>query len=173
MERALEALQEVGDRIQWYQAERQRLLSDYSEAALAADTVGLRDRFASNYGSFLARFSRQYKTDAKKVKMLRRDGRIPATLLQDLDDLAKLTAAGRELDALGGRLLRALGSYFGGLETDVAAAERACETACRVLDLADPKSDLAALAAQVAVESKPDARILPNWPIASMLRSAG
>ena len=159
LQRALEALDEVGDRLQSYQVEQHRLLAEYTDTSLVADTGGLRDRFASNYGSFLARLSRAYRTDAKAVKALRRDGRVPEDVARDLDDLERLAALGRELDSIADRLERAFGSYFAGLKTDVGAVRRACATATRILEVADPKSDLALLAGQVAIGSKPDARI--------------
>jgi Protein of unknown function (DUF4011)/REase_MTES_1575/AAA domain/Protein of unknown function (DUF3320) len=156
-ERLRAALDETRDTFERYQGERSRLLIDYTETVLEADIVGLLKRFTSEYVSALSKFKSGYRRDARAVKALRRDQKLPKTVIGDLEELVKLQALGRELDEASPRLSRAFGSYYRGRDTDLSAIDRAAHAAEQAMSVAAPNSDLEVLAGQICVGSVPNA----------------
>ena len=150
------ALDDAGPKLDRYQQERSRLFEAYEPSVLELDAGSLFRRFATDYTSFWSRLRSQYRDDARLVKSVRRDGKLPEGIKQDLDDLASLQALGHEIDAEEDRLERAFGSFYRGRDTSTAAIRRATSVARRIITLSDSRADLSVLASRVGVGSEPD-----------------
>jgi hypothetical protein len=157
-DRLQNALNDAGPKLERYQQERRRLLDEYQPAALEIDATGLHRRFATEYTSFWARLKSSYREDARALRALRRDGKLPDGIAQDLEDLASLQALGEDIDSNEERLSRAFGSFHRGRETDVAGVKRAAAVAQRVIQLSDSRADLSILASRVGAGSDSDIR---------------
>ncbi len=156
--RAKAAIADTRDALTRYQAEEKRLLVEFQPDALEIDAPGLLTRFTTVHTSALAKLRGSYRRDARAVKMVRKDGKLPATLAQDLADIADLQHIGAELDEQDEKLARALGSYYAARHTQVADVDAAQAVANEVMRLSAASSDLDALAGMVCVGSEPDAR---------------
>lgn len=158
-ERARNVLADYRESIDRYQSERQRLLESYEESVLELNAAELLRRFTTDYTSRFAKLRGAYRRDAKAIKAVRRDRKLPASLAKDLEELAELRALGESIDAADERLARALGSYAAGRETNVTRVDRALAVAEEVLVLAAAQSDLTKLGERLGQGSAPDAHI--------------
>ncbi|MGH9195569.1 MAG: hypothetical protein ACRD1T_07505, partial [Acidimicrobiia bacterium] len=138
--------------------ERSRLFEEYEPSALEIDAAGLHRRFTTEYTSIWSRLKSSYRADARVIKSVRGDGKLPDGVAQDLEDLASLQVLGQEIDSDRDRLSRAFGSFYRGRDTSMVALKRAASVAQRVIKLSDAHADLAVLASRIGVGSEPDIR---------------
>jgi hypothetical protein len=156
--RAHEAIADSRDTLARYQEEERRLFEEYEPGALELDSDGLHTRFTTIHTSAFSKLRGAYRRDARAVKAVRKDGKVPQSIAQDLSDLVELQRLGAELDGRSERHARAFGSYYEGRHTSVDDVETALAVADEVSRLRAPDSDLDALARVICVGSEPDAR---------------
>ena len=156
LERAERAHADLADDLAAYQAQRARIFEHYHDSALELDAAAIGRRFAEQSTSLLSKLSGSYRQDAKAVKATRKDGKLPATLDDDLKLIAGARELGHRIDAKSERAAQALGSYAAGRDTDPAAVAEALAVARRVLELSAADADLDVLAGKVTVGSSAD-----------------
>ena len=101
-------------------------------------------------------FRRAYREDAKAIKAVHKDRKLPPSPVEDLRRIAAVQTLGARLDPRLERLTQAFGTYASGRETDPAPIAAALQVARRALTLIDSDSDLDTLAGRLAVGSSPD-----------------
>jgi hypothetical protein len=157
--RARDTLAEVGPMFERYRKEWRELLEHYEPATLDLDGAALLRRFTTEYTSTFSKLRGTYRRDAKAIRAARRDSKLPAAVVDDLDKLAKLQSLGDRIDEMSERSTRAFGSYFDGRESDPSRIERAIDVAEEVNRLAAPDSNLSRLGDQMAVGATASASI--------------
>jgi Protein of unknown function (DUF4011)/REase_MTES_1575/AAA domain/Protein of unknown function (DUF3320) len=155
-QRADEALKDLVPLLNRYTSGREQLLSGYTEAAFELEADEVHRRFSDEYTSVLSRLGKRYRADARLIKDVRRDRKVPDSVASDLAEIHQVQKAAADIAELSGRLTVSLGSYFNGTETNLESVERAVETAARVRALAAPNTDMAVLGAAIAVSSEGD-----------------
>jgi hypothetical protein len=156
LQRAREAHEGIQAALCSYQQKRDLLFQSYKPDVLDLDATALRSRFATDYTSVFSKLSGDYRRDAKAIKTARTDGKLPATLDEDLKLAAEARELGTEIDAAASQLKLALGSYHQGRDTDPDATGKAIEAAWLVSQLSDREADLTTLSGRVGVGSPPD-----------------
>jgi hypothetical protein len=169
LERVEAAVTRVGSTIREFQAEREELRANYDDAALALDAEALHQRFSTDYQARLAKLKSDYRRDKQAVKAVRRDTKLPATVVDDLAKIRKAQELKKTIDFEAEQLELAFGSYFAGPDTDVERLSQAVETTRAINRLAAPTSKLTALAAQVSTASTPNPHLAQ---LAERLRAA-
>jgi hypothetical protein len=157
LDRATTALDGVRNDLDTYHRLRGVLAErGYGDEALElVDTVGLLQRFTDDHGSALSKLKAAYRRDAKAIRALRGDRKLPDSVIDDLKALLDAQQAGELIDIRADRDARAFGSLFAGRETSVPHVEQALDAAQRARRLASPDSDLDQLARQMCAGSEP------------------
>jgi hypothetical protein len=158
-ERAERLHAELAEDLSSFQRQRSTILEQYTEAALDLDAAVLARRFRSTYVSRFAKLSGAYRQDAKAIRTTRRDGKLPAAIVDDLTSIASVQEIGARIDASSERASQAFGAYAAGRDTDGGAVAGALATARRVIDLGAADSDLELLGDMVAIGSAGDPRV--------------
>jgi Protein of unknown function (DUF4011)/REase_MTES_1575/AAA domain len=158
LSRARAALNRTQRNFEDYQLGERELLDQYERAALDLDAAGLLDRFMTVHTGALAKLRGGYRRDAKAIKAVRKDKRLPDTVIDDLTRLVELQRLGNKLDAQADKLERAFGHYYEGRATPVDDLTAALAAAERIGELSATDADLDVLATRVCVGSQADAR---------------
>ncbi len=156
---ALRVLGEVADDLEGFQALRQALFEDYTPEVLELDAAAVASRFSERYTSLFSKLSGDYRRDAKSIKNVRKNGKLPADPRGDLATIERARDHARGLDAAASRTEQAFGERAAGRDTDAAAVREGLTVAERVLALSDPAGDLATLGAAIAAHSRPQPSI--------------
>lgn len=141
-----------------YQRGARELLDQYEPAALELDAAGLLDRFSTVHTGALAKLRGGYRRDAKAIKAVRKDHRVPDGVTDDLTRLVELQGLGDKLDGQADNLARAFGQYYEGRATPINDLSAALAAAERIGELSATDADLEVLASRVCVGSQADAR---------------
>lgn len=149
-------LREFGPGLDDYQARELRLLESWNAQALEIEARDLLSRFSTEYTSGFAKLRGSYRRDAKVIKAVRKDGKMPREVENDLSELVDTQMLGLEIDRHASSMERAFGSYFRGRETQTADTEEALSVAREAIHLSAPNADLRALASSICVGSLPD-----------------
>lgn len=159
LERADQTIDAVaGDLIQ-YQENWAALAPTYDIASLDLGVTAIRERFAEQYTSVFSKLSSAYRQDAKAIKAVRLDGKLPGDLVEDLALIAATREVGERIDAQHEKIDRAFGSYASGRETDPAAVRAALHVAKRAMELNATDVDLAVLAERLCSGSEPEPEV--------------
>jgi hypothetical protein len=158
-QRAEEAITEVTPLLRGYATERARLLEGYTNAAFTMEVEEVQRRFATEYTSLFARLGGRYRADARVIKEIRRDRKVPDQIASDLSEIRELQKVTAEIVGRSDRLAVSLGSYFNGPDTDFESVGRALETAARARSLAAANTDVSVLASAIAVSTEGDPAI--------------
>jgi polyhydroxyalkanoate synthesis regulator phasin len=158
-DRARTVLAELRPLAERYHEERAALLEHYRQDALSLQADELLNRFQHEHTGALAKLKSSYRSDAKTIKAVRRDQKLPKTVVEDLISLSTLQGLEQQIAALEDSAHRALGVYARGWETDFDRTERALAVAVEAAGLAGSHSNLELLAGQLCVDSSPSPRI--------------
>jgi len=156
LERVEGGLREFGPSLDDYQARELRLLEAWHPQALEIDARELHSRFSTEYTSGLSKLRGSYRRDAKVIKAVRKDGKMPREVVGDLSDLLDAQVLGLQIDQQAPSIERAFGSHFKGRETQTSDIEEAIWVAQKAIRLSAPNSDLHTLASAICVGSLPD-----------------
>ena len=156
LDRARDTLADVEGDLAAYQAQRASLLEHYAPEVLELDADALATRFREQYTSFFARLSGAYRADAKAIKAVRKDRKLPRDAVDELGRIAEARRFGGRLDAAEERMRRAFEGRSHGRDTDPAAIRAGLAVAERVLALSDPGANLDQVSAAIGVGSPPD-----------------
>jgi len=135
---------------------REHLLATYAPAVFDLELDALLSRLTGGAEKRFPKLSSQYRADSKAIRAHRKDGRRPEDPAAAVEAILRAKRQGEQIDAAAQRLATAFGEWHRGPETDTAALDRALTAAQSVVELAAPDSDLAALAARVALGAEPD-----------------
>ena len=169
LERANDVLRTYRSALAEHAEKWSALGAEYEPAVLELDASNLLRRFREEYESSFARLKPSYRADAKAIKSVRKDGKLPVDVDADLELLLRVQRLRAELDEGAERMQAAFGSYYQGYQSQPAAIEAACENAERIASLMAPNSDLQALSSSTALGSTPDTELAFS---ADRLRSA-
>lgn len=158
-DRASEALEESAARYDEYRQRLSRLLEHYRPDVLELDAAGMAERFRTEYTGAFARLKGTYRRDARALKQLRHDGKLPEDHVAELSEISAVAALGQELDSIAEQHRAAFGSYFADRETEPGRIEAALGVADRVRRLMSANSDLARLSDKVCTGSEPDTHV--------------
>ena len=156
LERAERAHAELVEDLVTYQRQRAEILQHFTDDALDLDAAAIAERFESEYTSLFSKLSGGYRQDAKAIRAVRKDRKLPATLADDLKLIAGAREVGHRIDATTERVTQALGSYAVGRDTDPEAVGIALAVARRTIALSAADADLGMLAGKIAVGSTAD-----------------
>ncbi|MET0601196.1 MAG: DUF3320 domain-containing protein [Baekduia sp.] len=154
--RAEDAHKAVAADLADYQRQRAALMESYRPAALELDAGPIGERFATQYTSVFSRLSGTYRHDAKAIKAVRHDGKLPDDVVGQMALIVVARATGQRIDDQADRLSGALGSYHAGRDTDPEAVSSAIDVARAAVDLSAPDADLKAVGDALATGSTPD-----------------
>ncbi len=115
---------------------RAALLERYNEQLFDLDLVGIADRLAGSYRSWLRGFNLQFRRDRRAVGRRCRTETLPSTWWQDVATAGDLMRQKGALDAEQPARQAVLGRYEKSLATDFDAAERATRVAAEAVELA-------------------------------------
>jgi very-short-patch-repair endonuclease len=116
--------------------DRRSLLGEYESGILDLDTKDLIERFSGPYSSIFRIFRPTYYTSKRQIKRLRKDGRLPLSILSDLRRLQDLKALEAQLVKDFPTYRELLGVCFRGFETDFERVGHALTSAQELLQLA-------------------------------------
>jgi hypothetical protein len=94
----------------------------------------------------LSRLSGAYRRDAKAIRAVRKDGKLPDSLEADLALIGSTQELGRRIDERAAAMERSLGVYARGRDTDPAATRQAIDVAETILARRPDRPSLAATA---------------------------
>lgn len=136
------------------QQERGELDESYEAGVLELDATVLLSRFRDQYTGALSKLKTSYRQDAKAIKAVRRDGRMPADPVAELEKIKTVRELLAQIGLASDRYARAFGTYFNGPDTQLDQISAAIEVARAARSLMDADSDLGKLADSVCADSK-------------------
>jgi hypothetical protein len=158
-ERAEAALEQLEPLVVRYQLERNELFETYHQAVLELDGEELLRAFKTDYAGTFSKLKGAYRRDAKAIKAVRRDRKLPKVIVEELEALAALQTLGHEIDQHDAVARRALGAYARGRDTNVEEIKNAIGVAHRASNLVAKRSNLDRLAEELCVDSTPSGRV--------------
>jgi Protein of unknown function (DUF4011)/REase_MTES_1575/AAA domain/Protein of unknown function (DUF3320) len=158
-ERAEAELEQLEPLVTTYQSERNQLFEKYDESVLELDGDELLRAFKNDYQGPFSKLKGAYRRDAKAIKAVRRDHKLPKTVVDDLEALAALQALGQKIDQHDEVAHRALGTYARGRDTNADDVRSALDVARSASKLVTKRSNFDRLAEQLCVDSTPSERL--------------
>ena len=116
--------------------DRRALFADYEVGILDLDTKDLIEKFSGPYSSVLRIFRPAYYKSRSQIRRLRKDGRLPASIVGDLRRLQDLKDLESQLVKEFPHYKELLGTCFRGFETDFGRVGRALINAQELIQLA-------------------------------------
>ena len=114
---------------QEYNSLRGRIEKLYSDGIYELDLDEFVRRYNGPYQSFTRWFRPSYHRDQKQIAKLANEGRVPESVLKDLQDARKVKTLRLGIEGYIGSLQRFLGHFYQGYGTDFEAVEEALEAA--------------------------------------------
>jgi len=116
--------------------DRRTLFADYEAGVLELDAKDLIEKFSGPYSSIFRVFRPGYYTSKRQIKRLRKNGRLPASIIADLHKVQGLKDLEAQLLKEFPRFKGLLGACFRGFETDFGRVEGALACGQELLQLA-------------------------------------
>ncbi|MCJ7635153.1 DUF3320 domain-containing protein [Candidatus Bathyarchaeota archaeon] len=120
-----------------YNSLRKRLGENYNDSLYDLDLNALIERYSGQYKSFTRFLSSSFRRDQEDIAKTTRRGRVPATVLDDLNKACRLKTLKTEIDAQAGEVHNLLGQFYQGYETDFERVEAAVQVASEVTGLSE------------------------------------
>jgi very-short-patch-repair endonuclease len=117
--------------------ERRALLSEYEIGVLDLDCKELIEKFSGPYSSVLRIFRPSYYRSKRQIRVLRKDGSLPCSILSDLRKAQNLKDMEARLHAEFSRYEELLGACFLGFETDFERVAHTLSNAQELVRLAE------------------------------------
>ena len=117
---------------QEYNSLRSRIEKLYSDKIYELDLDEFVRRYNGPYRSFTRWFRPSYHRDQKQIAKLTHEGRVPESVLKDLQDARKVKALRSGIEGYIDSLQRLLGHFYQGYSTDFEAVEKAVQATAEI-----------------------------------------
>jgi very-short-patch-repair endonuclease len=135
LEQVQETLEKAKQLYEDYNLLKSRLVETYSDDIYDLDLDELITNYSGPYQSPMKIFNSSYRNDQKKIAKLTNDGKVPKTLLTDLNDARKVKKMHTKIEESAETIRTLLGHYYHKTRTDFKGAEKAVALAVEIKNL--------------------------------------